>query len=136
MTNTDGLREISAVASRAVAATEDYGEGPRAFIEKRAAALAGQEAARALGSAGAPDPRVLRFDLPHQAASLMSIIYRLVPPRPVCKETPMSDNLDQQLGFAPVTTLLSHISGRAITIAIGYTTPYRWASPRAGPFTR
>ncbi len=29
------LREISAVASRTVAATEDYKEGPRAFIEKR-----------------------------------------------------------------------------------------------------
>jgi enoyl-CoA hydratase/carnithine racemase len=30
------LRELSAVASRTVAATEDYKEGPRAFIEKRA----------------------------------------------------------------------------------------------------
>jgi enoyl-CoA hydratase/carnithine racemase len=30
------LREVSAVASRKVAATEDYKEGPRAFIEKRA----------------------------------------------------------------------------------------------------
>jgi enoyl-CoA hydratase len=29
------LRELSAVASRTVAATEDYKEGPRAFIEKR-----------------------------------------------------------------------------------------------------
>jgi enoyl-CoA hydratase/carnithine racemase len=30
------LRDLSAVASRTVAATEDYKEGPRAFIEKRA----------------------------------------------------------------------------------------------------
>jgi enoyl-CoA hydratase/carnithine racemase len=30
------LREVSAVASRKVATTEDYKEGPRAFIEKRA----------------------------------------------------------------------------------------------------
>jgi enoyl-CoA hydratase/carnithine racemase len=30
------LREISGVASKRVAATEDYKEGPRAFIEKRA----------------------------------------------------------------------------------------------------
>ena len=29
------LRDLSAAASRKVAATEDYKEGPRAFIEKR-----------------------------------------------------------------------------------------------------
>ena len=37
-----GLRELSGEASRRNAATDDYKEGPRAFIEKRAPRWAGK----------------------------------------------------------------------------------------------
>jgi hypothetical protein len=52
------------------------------------------------------------------------------------QETPMIDNLDQQLGFAPdYDSPIPYMKRtRDYYIAIGYTTPYRWAHHLAAPF--
>src|SRR5260221_11221697 len=48
----------------------------------------------------------------------------------------MSDNLDQQLGFAPdYDAPVPYMKRtRDYYVAIGYTTPYRWAHHLAAPF--
>src|SRR5581483_10175649 len=52
------------------------------------------------------------------------------------QERQMPDNLDQQLGFAPDydSPVLYMKRTRDYYIAIGYTTPYRWAHYLQGPF--